>query len=301
MSRALFPPEWECDDSPTAGKESQPAQALAPVPAPEVVARYEVNLAALRALAHNGDLRSATYEGWSDPRVRALGFDAVGTPKREVAELCAALRIDPQVLIAGPTAPLLPAGIASAVWELGLSALGRVPHAVLDPAASAGRLQESEPGWLQERDVVRVAVEPDPVFGPLLACKHGHIWEVRQAPIERAGFLAPCFDLIIGCIPFGDQSSEDVECDPSLRKRHLQSRRHEYLICKSVTLLKPGGIAAVIVHRDLLDREDTTVREWIFARTELVGAWRLPDAVWESQGGSYVADVLVLRRTAARL
>ncbi len=295
MSRALFPAEWETDEP------SPPQAPQTPPVAPEVTNRYEANLAAMRALSRGDALDGFTYDGWADPRVRALGFDAIGTPKQQLAETCAQLGIDPQALIVGPTAPLLPEPIAAALWELGLSALGREPSAVLDPAARAGRLQESEPSWLQERSIVRVAVEPDPVFGPLLAYKHGRSWEVRRAPIERAGFFTSCFDLVIGCIPFGDQIIEDAECAPSLRRKHLQSRAQEYVTCKSVSLLNRGGVAAVVVPRDLLDREDSSVRDWIFARADLVGAWRLPDVVWESQGLSHVADVLVLRRTAARL
>ncbi len=113
--------------------------------------------------------------------------------------------------------------------------------------------------------------------------------------------VEPTFDLIVGNAPFGDWGVSDSNCPASLRHRHLQSKVHDYFLCKAVSLLLPGGVCAMITHRSTLDRESVGVREWLAARSELVGAWRMPAELWGDQGAAPVADVLVLRRNGARV
>ena len=102
--------------------------------------------------------------------------------------------------------------------------------------------------------------------------------------------------VIIGNAPFGDWGVVDLHAPPMLRHKYLQAKVHDYFVCKSVSLLHPGGVVAMITHNSTLDREEVGVREWLNEHAELVAAYRLPANLWEGQGAAPVSDVLVLRR-----
>ncbi len=270
-------------------------------------ARYANNLKALALLAELIPQQSITdeqratlqaYEGWADNRVRTIGFDGNGVPIAELTQALATLGVTPDTLInaQGLSAYFTPHTVAAAVWDLGLNALGRIPRAVLEPSAGMGHfLSEAGP----HADTQCLAVEPDPIYSRIL--KHLYSepngpWTIRATTLERAGLVEPAFDLIVGNVPFGDWGVADSHCVSELRHKYLQNKVHDYFICKAVSLLLPGGVCALITHRSTLDRDATGVREWVSARAELIGAWRLPAEMWESQGAGPIADVLVLRR-----
>ncbi len=290
--------------------------------------RYRANLAALHLLPelHLGQSLTAfdqatlrLYEGWADGRVRAFGYDSAGTAKPELLSALEPLGVKPEPLVnaGGLSAYFTPPAVAAAVWEMGLSALGRIPMMVLEPSAGNGRFMSSMPetvkhyfqvskraeAWASTRSTF-IAIEPDPIYSRILSHLYSEPqgpWKVRATTLEKAGLVEPTFDLIVGNAPFGDWGVSDSNCPASLRHRHLQSKVHDYFLCKAVSLLLPGGVCAMITHRSTLDRESVGVREWLAARADLVGAWRLPAELWGDQGAAPVADVLVLRRNGARV
>ena len=122
------------------------------------------------------------------------------------------------------------------------------------------------------------------------------LWSIRATTLEAAGLQNPCADLIIGNAPFGDWGVADTHAPPMLRHKYLQAKVHDYFVCKSVSLLNPGGVVAMITHNSTMDREEVGVREWLNEHAELVAAYRLPANLWEGQGAAPVSDVLVMRR-----
>lgn len=73
------------------------------------------------------------------------------------------------------------------------------------------------------------------------------------------------FDVVIGNIPFNNVKLYD--------KRYAENDFliHDYFIAKSLDLLKPGGIMAFISSvRETMDKRDTTVREYIAGRADLI-------------------------------
>lgn len=276
--------------------------------------RYRANLAALQLLTilHPGQALTADeqaqlqqYKGWADGRVRAFGYDSAGNAKVELLTALEPLGIKPEPLVnaGGLSAYFTPAPVARSTWELAISALGRNPRMVLEPSAGNGRFLSAMPDTLDNGRTF-IAIEPDPIYSRILSHLYSEPqgpWQVRSTTLEKAGLVEPTFDLIIGNAPFGDWGVSDSNCPPSLRRRHLQSKVHDYFLCKSVSLLLPGGVCAMITHRSTLDRESTGVREWLAARSELVGAWRLPAELWGDQGAAPVADLVVLRRNGARV
>lgn len=275
--------------------------------------RYHGNLDALSLLSelHPGQSLSTAlqsilrqYEGWADGRVRAFGYDSAGNAKAELLTALESLGVKPEPLVnaGGLSAYFTPKRVAFEVWQLGLAALyPKSPRAILEPSAGTGIFLETIK-WKDQP--LQIAIEPDPIYNRILSHLHSEPqgpWQVRATTLEKSGLVEPTFDLIIGNAPFGDWGVFDSNCPPSLRRRHLQSKVHDYFMCKAVSLLLPGGVCAMITHRSTMDRESTGVREWLAARSELVGAWRLPAELWGDQGAAPVADLVVLRRNGARV
>lgn len=260
---------------------------------------FEANITALTELTKaDPDLNLlALYSGWADARVRNFAFDIVGTLKPELRPLFAELNINPSELVnAGAlTAYFTPPEVCSAMWQIALRALGRPPTSIIEPSAGTGRFLSTQP-VLSALECQRLAIEPDPIYSRILRARFPS-WSVRACCFEDAGLQHPCADLIIGNVPFGDWGVVDRHAAPDLRHKHLQARVHDYFVCKAVSLLLPGGVAALITHGSTMDREETGVREWLAERAEIVTAARLPANLWDSQGASVIADVLVLRRT----
>jgi N12 class adenine-specific DNA methylase len=275
--------------------------------------RFAANIRAIRAVAArrlgmsepSAAEHAAAYSGWADARVRNAGFDAAGVAKPELVDALAALAesglaVDHANLVSAPSlsAYLTPAPLAEAIVRLAVVALGRPPSAVLEPSAGTGRFLRAA-GLAAAPGATLVAVEPDAVLGATLAVQHcqpAGDWRLMACPLELAGLRAPSFDLVVGNVPFGEWGVSEPDAPPEMRRRHLQARIHDYVVCKAVSLLREGGVAALITHRSTLDRKETGVREWLWERAELIGAWRLPSELWAPQGAAPVADLLLLRR-----
>ena len=256
----------------------------------------------------------AHYEGWADARVRNQVFDIIGVVKpehralfdrlafwdcqaeRTGARVCAALNIHHEALLnAGAlTAYFTPLPICESMWQIALRALRRPLRTIIEPSAGTGRFLASQP-VLDTPAQQRLAIEPDPVFSRILQHRFPP-WSVRATTLEAAGLQNPCADLIIGNAPFGDWGVADTHAPPMLRHKYLQAKVHDYFVCKSVSLLNPGGVVAMITHNSTMDREEVGVREWLNEHAELVAAYRLPANLWEGQGAAPVSDVLVMRR-----
>lgn len=278
--------------------------------------RYEANLRALRLLSELRDRPSeasdltvlAEYEGWADGRVRAHGYDAAGVAKPELRAALELLGFPPESLVGagGLSAYLTPAKLAETAVAIAVAALGRTPRTVLEPSAGTGRFISALSAFgVSEHLRKGVAVEPDPVFAEILrlrfdAASGQRGWEIRSSALERSGLVAPAFDLVVGNAPFGDWGVVDETAPSDLRRRHLQSRVHDYFLCKSVSLLLPGGVVAMITHSSTMDRREQGVREWLLERAELVGAWRLPAELWEPQGAAPMSDLIVMRSLTDR-
>ena len=79
------------------------------------------------------------------------------------------------------------------------------------------------------------------------------------------------FDCAIGNVPFGDYKVLDKRYD---RYNFLI---HDYFIARSLDLVRPGGVVAVITSSGTMDKQNDSVRCYLAARADLLGAIRLPD------------------------
>ncbi len=285
------------------------------------LSRYLANLSALRTLAEQPRLDHTRlwqsqldqYEGWADERVRRMGYDSALCCQPELRKHLEPLGIAPESLVTpqGLGALQIPEALVDSVVEGTLAAhLWRSVNVLAYGAGNARRFgmaldrmrarRRAAAAHPQKLDLYGgptvYVVEPLPVFQQIAELMPSR-FTVRSQLLENAGLTAPCFDAILGCAPLvGEWEIRDEQAPSDLRKRHLQSRAPDYTVCKLVSLLVSGGVAALFVPRSVLDREDLGVREWLSERVELLSVWRLPADLWEHQGSSAVVDLIVVRK-----
>src|SRR5262249_21642207 len=73
---------------------------------------------------------------------------------------------------------------------------------------------------------------------------------------------------------------------------------HDYFIAKSVDLLKPGGVLALLTSHFTLDKANASIREYLAEGADFLGAIRLPSDAFKREGTAVVTDIIFLRRRA---
>ena len=164
----------------------------------------------------------------------------------------------------------------------GLSRLGlgsEEPLRILEPSAGIGNFIGLCP---QNFNARFMSVELDPTTSAIaryLYPNASHINKGFQNTQLPVGF----FDAVVGNPPFGQQSLYDPDF-PELRKFSI----HNYFLAKSISLLREGGIAALVVSRYFMDAADPTAREHISQYADFLGAIRLPETAFRQNA---LADV----------
>ena len=96
------------------------------------------------------------------------------------------------------------------------------------------------------------------------------------------------YDVVVGNVPFSSHT-------PGVGNPH-RDNLHNLAIARSVAMLRPGGVAAVLTSRFSLDSNDTSWRRRLAAEVDLVAAMRLPSRTHREAGTDVVTDLLILRR-----
>ncbi len=99
------------------------------------------------------------------------------------------------------------------------------------------------------------------------------------------------FDIAVGNVPYGQFKVND----PQYHRENFLI--HDYFFAKALDTVRPGGIVAFITSKGTLDKQNSSVREYLARRAELVGAIRLPDNTFTANAGTRVtADILFFKR-----
>lgn len=96
------------------------------------------------------------------------------------------------------------------------------------------------------------------------------------------------YDVVVGNVPFSSHK-------PGVGNPH-RDNLHNLAIARSVAMLRPGGVAAVITSRFSLDSNNADWRQRLAAEVDLVAAMRLPSRTHREAGTDVVTDLLILRR-----
>ena len=170
----------------------------------------------------------------------------------------------------------------------GLLRMGFRSGNILDPGMGVGNFYSALPDEMLASKLY--GVEIDSLSGRI-AQKLYPLANVQISPFERTEFTDSTFDLVIGNVPFNAVGINDR------RYNKYNFRIHEYFIAKSLDLVRPGGLVAVIASKFLLDKATPNTREYIAQRAELLGAIRLPNNAFKAVAGTEATtDILFFRR-----
>ena len=180
------------------------------------------------------------------------------------------------------------AEVVQAMWQA-VQQLGFDGGRVLEPGCGSGNFIGFAPPGCE-----LVGVEADRTTAAIARHLYGPRADIHAGRFET--FAAPDgkFDLAIGNVPFAKVTPHDP--------RHNRGRHalHNYFIVKSLRLVRPGGLVAVITSRYTLDARNPAARREMASLADLVGAARLPAGAFKDAAGTdVVCDLLILRRRAA--
>ncbi len=182
------------------------------------------------------------------------------------------------------------AALVKAVWSA-LEAAGFDQSAggrVLEPGCGAGTFIGFAPDHV--RDVV--GIELDPTTARVASVLYPAA-DIRSESFAETRLPEGRLDLVIGNVPFADVVPHD-----STHNR-LGLSLHNYFIYKSLHLVRPGGVVAVLTSRWTMDAANPRARDAFAAMADLVAACRLPSQTHRQAAGTdVITDVLVFRRRA---
>ena len=177
--------------------------------------------------------------------------------------------------------------VIHAMYEA-LSNMGLESGNVLEPSCGVGNFMGLVPKSME--DLKMYGVELDSISGRIAK----QLYQKNNISVqgfETAQYPDSFFDCVIGNVPFGSYKVADRKYD-----RH-NFMIHDYFIAKSLDLVRPGGVVAVVTSSSTLDKQNPAVRQYIANRADLLGAIRLPDNAFRKNAGTdVVSDILFLQK-----
>ncbi len=177
--------------------------------------------------------------------------------------------------------------VIKAMYEA-LGNMGLKSGNVLEPSCGIGNFMGLVP---EEMDGLKMyGVELDSLSGRIAMQLY------QKNPIAVQGFETTdypesFFDCVVGNVPFGNYKVPDRKYD-----RH-NFMIHDYFIAKSLDLVRPGGVVAVVTSSGTMDKQNPNVRKYIANRADLLGAIRLPNNAFRRNANTdVVADILFFQK-----
>ena len=176
----------------------------------------------------------------------------------------------------------------------GLESLGFTGGRVLEPSCGVGNFAGAMPASLLPNVKSLTMVELDEVTGNIAKALYPNA-KVMVQGFETAVIPDNYMDLAIGNVPFGNYAIFD-----KAYPKAVTSSIHNYFFAKSIDKVRPGGVLCFITSRYTMDARDSSVREYMMQRADLLGAIRLPDTAFKANAGTdVVTDILVFKKRPA--
>lgn len=184
--------------------------------------------------------------------------------------------------------------VVEEVWQA-VEHLGFKGGRILEPAGATGLFLQGMPAAIAARSTISL-VEIDPASAAIAQCLYGEFGvKVHAKGLEEVSVPPDHFDLVIGNVPFGNFKVADTRNVP-----YKGWSIHNWFLARSVELVRPGGLVAIITSRHTMDAfgaED--VRQWVANRARLLGAFRLPPTAFDAFAGTTTTtDLLIFQRKA---
>lgn len=185
------------------------------------------------------------------------------------------------------TAFFTPPEVINAVYKV-MAKLGFKQGNILEPSCGVGNFIGMLPNDMQDSKFY--GVELDKISASIAQQLYQNA-SVTAKPYEETDLPDSFFDAVVGNVPFGDFKVVDKRYD---KKNFLI---HDYFFAKSLDKLRAGGVMCLITSKGTMDKENPSVRKYIAARAELLGAIRLPDNTFKGNTGTEVtSDILILQK-----
>lgn len=159
---------------------------------------------------------------------------------------------------------------------------------ILEPSCGVGNFMGLIPESMGKTNMY--GVELDPVSGRIAK----QLYQKNKIAVqgfEETSYPDSFFDCVIGNVPFGAYQVSDRRYD----RHHFMI--HDYFIAKSLDLVRPGGVVAVVTSSGTMDKQNPAVRQYIANRAELLGAIRLPNNAFQRNANtSVVSDILFFQK-----
>lgn len=155
-----------------------------------------------------------------------------------------------------------PPTVIKAMYQI-LENMGLSTGNVLEPSCGVGNFMGLIPENMQ--GIQMYGVELDPISGKIA----GQLYQKNRIEVkgfEKTEYPESFFDCVIGNVPFGNYQVSDRKYD----KYSLMI--HDYFIVKSLDLIRPGGVVAVITSSRTMDKESEKVRLQFAEKADLLGA-----------------------------
>lgn len=161
---------------------------------------------------------------------------------------------------------------------------------ILEPSMGTGAFFAHKPSSFDLHSAKLYGVELDELTGRIARQLYQKA-RIQITGFEKADLPDSFFDCAVGNVPFGDFSVSDRAYDK------LHFRIHDYFLAKTIDKVRAGGIIAMITTSGTMDKKSDTVRKYIAARCDLIGAVRLPNTTFKQNAGTEaVADILFLQK-----
>ena len=163
---------------------------------------------------------------------------------------------------------------------------------ILEPACGIGHFVGLMPDEMLRQSTV-TGVEIDPLTARIAKTLYADA-DIRPEPFEKSKLTDELFDLAISNVPFGDYAVHDP------RWNDYKFPIHDYFFAAALEKVRPGGLLMFITSHHTLDKMDSTLRELLGAKSELLGAIRLPNTAFKKNAGTEVTtDIVMLRKLRA--
>lgn len=268
------------------------------------VAKFNDNIAAIKLLRRlQAENRLATqeeqavlvrYVGWGGIKPAFpdstgkfnKGWEARGAELRELLTADEWESARRTVLDAHYTSQQVVQGIYASVRHMGFQG-----GAVLEPSMGTGNFFGLMPLDLRSHSQL-TGVEFDAITGGIAKQLYQGFNILAPMGYQDAKLADNHFDLAVGNPPFGAQRV------PGAKEKEISSFSiHNYFFARTINKLRPGGVMAMVVTRNFLDKSGGRERAYIAHRAEFLGAVRLPNTAFQQNALTEVTtDIVFLKK-----
>lgn len=185
------------------------------------------------------------------------------------------------------TAFYTPKTVIDSVYKT-LSGMGFKNGNILEPSMGIGNFIGNLPDEMNKSKFY--GVELDSISGRIGKLLYPES-DIQIKGLEKTSFSNNFFDAVIGNVPFGEYKVNDREYNKN------NFLIHDYFFAKSIDKVRNGGVIAFITSSGTMDKKDESVRRYLAARAEFLGAIRLPNDTFKGVAGTEVtSDIIFLKK-----